>query len=570
MKPSFTTIIARLAAVLAAVLLLGGCQTTRPVESTPAAGHIEQALEANRRQGNLQGQEQTLPAEVREALLPQLNTLLPSAGKAPAELRYDINVANTPARDFFLGLVENTPYNMVVHPEVAGEITLNLKNVTIPEVMDVVRDVYGYAYQPTASGYYVMPVRLRSKIFHVDYLNLLRSGSSNTVVQSGGAGSTSGSDSGTGSTTSAGGSGSTSITTQQPESAFWNELVASVRAIIGEEAGRSVAVNPQSGILVVRAMPIELKEVEEFLASTEESVGRQVILEAKILEVGLDDGHQTGIDWAFLNRSSQSGIVASQSSGGSALDVIEPTTGAYDPFDRTSGLGSAAFGGLFSAALYYRNFAAFIELLQTQGDVRVLSSPRISTLNNQKAVIKVGSDEYFVTDVSSQSTTSTSGNTTTDIQLTPFFSGVSLDVTPQVSTDGIVTLHIHPTVVEVTDQVKTFTVFGLDQTLPLAYSTSRESDSVVRARSGQVIVIGGLLKEEMQDTKQAPPVVGELPLVGSLFQHRTKTSTKSELVILLRPLVVSGNHDWDAAMRPAMERIRHIEKVQSRTPATGP
>lgn len=191
------------------------------------------------------------------------------------------------------------------------------------------------------------------------------------------------------------------------------------------------------------------------------------------------------------------------------------------------------------------DFEGVLELLETQGEVRVLSTPRISTLNNQKAVIKVGTDEYFVTDVSSSTTTSTNGDgsSTPDITLTPFFSGISLDVTPQIDSQGQVTLHVRPSVSKVTEddtQINLGDTFGT-LNLPTARTTSRQSDSIVRARSGQVVVIGGLLQNDNENLDANVPWLSDLPFVGWLFQQQRKSLKKSELVILMRPQVVADD-----------------------------
>ncbi|MFV2031312.1 MAG: type II secretion system protein GspD [Gammaproteobacteria bacterium] len=198
--------------------------------------------------------------------------------------------------------------------------------------------------------------------------------------------------------------------------------------------------------------------------------------------------------------------------------------------------------------------------MNTQGEVQVLSSPRISTVNNQKAVIKVGSDEFFVTDVSSSTSASTLTTTTTpDITLTPFFSGIALDVTPQISADGDVILHIHPSVSEVTDQIKEITVGGQTQQLPLAFSTVRESDSVVRARSGQVVVIGGLMQNSSSNDDAGVPGLSKIPFIGNLFKQKRKVNTRSELVILLRPIVVEANKTWSNYIKDSADRIERLK-----------
>jgi MSHA biogenesis protein MshL len=202
------------------------------------------------------------------------------------------------------------------------------------------------------------------------------------------------------------------------------------------------------------------------------------------------------------------------------------------------------------------DFNSFIELLDAQGETRVLSSPRVSTLNNQKAVIKVGSDEYFVTDISSDTVTGTASATSRDITLTPFFSGIALDVTPQISADGEIILHIHPTVSEVTDQQKVVTVSGESDTLPLAFSEIRESDSIVKAKSGQIIVIGGLMRKSMKSQVFGTPGFRHIPGIGKLFQSTREIETKTELVILLRAIVADSDDVWTTMTGESLQRIR--------------
>ena len=219
---------------------------------------------------------------------------------------------------------------------------------------------------------------------------------------------------------------------------------------------------------------------------------------------------------------------------------------------------------MFSLALNFGDFTGFIELLKTQGNVQVLSSPRVATMNNQKAIIKVGSDEFFVTDISTNNISTTTTTTLQpDIELTPFFSGIALDVTPQISQEGDVTLHVHPSISEVVDQQTTVTLGNLTQELPLALSTVRESDSIVRARSGQVIVIGGLMQETINDQDAKTPLLGDLPGVGKLFTHQKNASVKSELVILLKPIVVRGTDEWNDELIKTRGNIKQLREVMN-------
>ncbi len=514
------------------------------------------------------------PPEVAAALMPKITV---GAGPERSEVteRFEITVHNSPAKQFFMSLVEGTALNMVVHPEVSGSITLELKNVGVNDVMEILRDVYGYDFRRTRFGYEVLPARIRSRVFQVDFLNMRRTGTSRTRVSSGrisGSGDadshTTSSDEDTTDSSSQQGlaiSGS-EINTSQPETSFWEELANSINAILGGAPGRSVVVNPQSGVVVVRAMPEELREVEEYLRVTQGIVARQVIIEAKIIEVELRDGAQQGINWAGVVGVNGKTVTLGQTGGGSIFasptrtSGIVGNSGVLNPAALVPILGTAAsaFGGMFTAALALGDFNAFIELLETQGSVHVLSSPRIATMNNQKAVIKVGADEFFVTDVSSTTVTGTASTTTPSIELTPFFSGIALDVTPQISADGAVTLHVHPAISEVVDQQKLITVGGNTQTLPLALTTVRESDSIIRAKSGQVVVIGGLMQNRTNDDDASVPGVGDLPGIGGLFRHKRKSVRKSELVILLRPTVVDSGRQWANDMRRTKKRLDEI------------
>lgn len=206
-------------------------------------------------------------------------------------------------------------------------------------------------------------------------------------------------------------------------------------------------------------------------------------------------------------------------------------------------------------------FASLITLLSTQGNVHVLSSPRISTVNNQKAVIKVGSDEFFVTEISSDSTTTASGTSSNpELTLTPFFSGIALDVTPQISEEGEVILHIHPSISEITDQLKVVTLGGETFELPLALSTVRESDSVVKAYNGQVVVIGGLMKNITSDELGAVPGISDVPILGGAFKQKRKSNRRSELVILLRPIVVDKNRVWSNYIQQSADRVKDLTR----------
>ncbi|MCL4315788.1 MAG: secretin N-terminal domain-containing protein [Gammaproteobacteria bacterium] len=553
---------------------LPGCAVPPQYDHTAQA--IEKTLEDAARESEAQARAKDQPPrEVLDALLPPLDAgSLRGAGGEP---RFDIAVNNLDAQEFFLSLVEGSAYNAVVHPEVTGAISLSLKGVTIPQVMDSVRDVYGYDFQRTGATFRILPATLQTRLFKVDYLRVNRIGQSQTRISSGQisekVGTTTAGGTTTATTTSAAGAGVTANEVKtESKSDFWTELETALKALVTGE-GRSVVVSQQSGVVVVRALPSELRNVELFLNSTQTSVERQVILEAKILEVELNDGFQSGINWnaaLFEPRGSNKTVTVGQTggsrtiAGGAGSSVLAATTGVatgllspFPPF--------AIANGIFSLTLALNDFNVFIDLLKQQGDVHVLSSPRVSTVNNQKALIKVGSDEFFVTNATSTTTTVTGATTVTpSITLTPFFSGIALEVIPQISENGEVILYIHPTVSEVEEQTKTITTSSgtteTKQTFPLAKSTVRESDSIVRAADNQVVVIGGLMQDRARNEKAGVPGA-EGPVLDNLLGHKRASSRKSELVILLRPTVVKDEHQWTDSLRTTAESFKSIKRV---------
>jgi MSHA biogenesis protein MshL len=302
------------------------------------------------------------------------------------------------------------------------------------------------------------------------------------------------------------------------------------------------------------------------------------MLEAKILDVQLSEKFQNGINWSSFhgkdNRVSI-GTAASgtllQPTGGSMLGGATETLGAIGSREvfGTPGLAgsivaTALGGGFAGLAVQTANFAALLSFLETQGTVSVLSSPRIATINNQKAVLKVGTDELFVTNVTTTQTSTVSGTTATpSITLQPYFSGISLDVTPQIDEEGNIILHVHPAISKVEEKEKIINLGDMGTyTLPLASSNVNETDSIVRVQDGTIVAIGGLMTHGQSTDRNGLAGTLNSP-AGALVGQRGSTMTKRELVVLLKPTVIHDDRSWVKDLEQSSERMRNMGVPQS-------
>jgi MSHA biogenesis protein MshL len=510
----------------------------------PAINHINKTVADGiaKNQSIADANNTAVPNNINKALLPSLSLPSPEAAAVTEPQRFDVTVNNVPAQVFFAQLVAGTPYNMMVSPDVTGNITLNLKQVTIDQVLSAVHDLYGYQYKITPYGYQVFPFGIESRIFHINYLDVGRNGNTQVTVGSnnlmGSASSSSSGGSSSGASSSSGNATTSSISTSTKND-VWKKLSDTLNAIVGNTDGRQVVINSDAGLIYVKADPKQMKVVEQYLDTLQAAVVRQVTIDARVLEVTLNTGYKTGIDWSLLAGNFSFSQLGNE--------VVSDNLTSLSPMSSNTYTSSS--------------FTAAINLLSTQGNVQVLSSPRISTLNNQPAIIKVGDDEFFVTDVSSTSTPSSAGTSsqTSEITLTPFFSGIALSVTPEISSNDAVILHIHPIVSTVKSQTKTFTVNGQAQSLPLALSSSRETDSMVYAKSGQVVVIGGLMNERTEEQTVGTPYLDKIPYAGNVFRDTDQFSRKSELVILLSATIVD-NHTMVKQLQEEQKRYQDLNK----------
>lgn len=508
------------------------------------------------------------PSALPAATVPAA-TVAPTAAASPATVRdpardttrFDLVVNNAPAAQVFLQLGSGSGYTVLVPPEVSGNVTLNLRGTNLPEALEALRELYGYDFRYSGSRVFIYPNTVQTRIFRVNYLPGRRQGDSALRVSSTSI-STNKSSTGSTGTSSINNIGSanplgagnvqgddTAQVRTTSDADFWRDVRTSLTSMVGVADGRGVVLNAAAGVIVVRATPAELRNVADYLKAVQLTIERQVMLEAKIIEVSLKTESQSGINWQLFRGNGSGhkagvgivgpGATISGSGNISAPGVtINPGTSIS-----TTALGKGFYGLAFQAA----NFSALLNFLETQGDVQVLSSPRIATLNNQKAVLKVGSDELYVVNVTAVQSVTTSGNTSNTsavptVELKPFFSGIVLDVTPQIDASGAIMLHVHPSISVVTERNKDLTL-GLQgsYSLPLPVASISETDSIVRVMDRQIVAIGGLMTQQATADRAGVPGVSEVPVFGNLFKQRDSTRYKRELVVLIKPTVIGDD-----------------------------
>jgi len=573
--------VATLLTLIVVILVLASCSSPaqKPANTLDTISAELAKAAAERKPGN---------DGIDQALMPPLQIEMPKAVN-DADQRFDLSVVKAPAAQVFMALVSGTRFSMLLPSELSGVITINLKDVTIKEALDTIRELYGYEYRVQGSRIFIQANTLQSRVFQINYLSGRRQGSSSLSVTSGSSGPsvTSGSSTTAGATTGAttgaaptpaqntpqgaggasggaSGSGGGSRVSTSTDSDFWRDLTTALTAIVGTAEGRQVIINSMSGVVVVRAFPAEMRSVESYLKATQLVVERQVMIEAKIIEVTLSSAAQSGINWAaFRTINNVSTAAASMATGatlktdanfaadGAAVEVVPGAIKSVTP------MGNGFIGLAFQTA----NFASVINFLETQGDVAVLSSPRIATLNNQKALLKVGTDEMFITNISGgTAATTTIAAVAPSLTMQPFFSGISLDVTPQIDDEGNIILHVHPAVSNVAEKVKIVDLGANGGTLnlPLAASSINETDSIVRVQDGNIVAIGGLMRQSQSLTRNGAPGTGNVPVVDSLFGQRNNTYNKSEMVILMKPTIINNDRIFQEDLLQTQSRFESL------------
>lgn len=567
---------------LAIALTLAGCQSGPPPRATQTTIDSELHTAANARPAP------KVPDRVSAALLPPMAQELPRPTAVP-EPRFDLAVNNASVQQVFHAIASGSRYSILVPPGLTGSVSVNLKDVTVREALDVLREMHGFEYRIDGTRVYVQPAALQTRIFQVSYPTTKRVGRSDTKVISGSISTSQNTSTGGGAASTTTGSSEGSQVSTSTDSDFWKELEASLKAVVGTEGGRQIVMSQHTGVIIVKAFPKDLRDVENFLRSAKLSIERQVMLEAKIVEVSLREGFESGINWAALTQQGNHRFsVGADSSrinvpgsigrtfgvpSGSIVTGVDPSTAPPTVTPSTlSQLLASPFrsggSGMLGLAFTTNTFNGLLAFLETQGSVQVLSSPRVAAVNNQKAVLRVGTDDFFITNISTTTTASASGTVTTpSITVQPFFSGISLDVTPQIDDDGMVTMHVRPSVSEVTERSRVVNLGNLGTfTLPLASSNVNETDTIVRVQDGFIVAIGGLMQQTQTGDQAQVPGAGDVPVAGHLFKRTGRTLTKRELVFLIKPTVIKGDAQWRADVANTQERIRNFEPPKPAAP----
>jgi len=532
--------------------------------------------------------------KLKEIAVPQME----EAKKVPEKL-FSIYARDSQVQDVLLAFSKESELNIVIDPDLNGKVTVDLKRVTLKEALDTILSPLGWTYRMEGKFIKISRPKMETRFFTLNYIATRRTGrrevyATTSTTQShqtpsGTAYSAVPGASGyTGYTGYPGYSGSPAYPDQQiaynpvvmagtrtgytglislDDVDLWREIQKGLEALVFgsgdgkprqetpaereswtklDDKGRKLAINKSTGVIMVTDYPAHLKNVALYLESVEGSSQRQVTIHAKIMEVILSNSHQEGINWQVIEGLPRSINVAwgftdktkTQGFPGTQTGFVSGTTGTGTGTTSSTitvpGITKIApYGGIFALGAGGTEVALsdIMQAIAQQGDVKVLSSPTISTLNNQKAVIRVGNqDVFFVTGAVATQTT-----VTQFIQPMTIDEGIILDVTPQIAEDGTIIMNIHPSITDKTGSVPTP---DGKSTFPLL--SVRETDTTVKVRDGQTIIIAGLMQEKFQENYTGFPALQSIPVLGGLFRYKTGTKTNTELVIMITPTLQVG------------------------------
>ena len=498
--------------------------------------------------------------KLTEIVVPQME----GAKKVPDKL-FSIYARDSNIQDVLLAFSKESELNIVIDPELNGKVTIDLKRVTLKEALDVILTPMGWTNRIDGKFIKISRPQMETRLFTLNYIATKRTGKREVYAStSTGGGLQTSALPGQQTALSPGGvrTGYTDLVSVD-EVDLWKEIQKGLESFIFgfveeketpsekekmtwtrvDEKGKKLIINKTTGTIMVTDYPLNLNKVASYLETVEGSSQRQVSIQAKIMEVILSDDHREGINWKVIEGLPRSTNVAwgltnkaktTGFPGGPTGFITGTGTGTTTSTIDTPGVFKIApYGGIFALGAAGTEVALsdIMQAIAEQGDVKVLSSPTISTLNNQKAVIRVGNqDVFFITGaIATQYTVSQI------IQPMTIDIGIMLDVTPQIAEDGTIIMNIHPSI---TDKTGEKTTPDGKSTFPLL--SVRETDTTVRVRDGQTIIIAGLMQERIEENYTGVPVLQSVPLMGNIFRYKTQTKRNSELVIMITPTLQVG------------------------------
>ncbi len=459
------------------------------------------------------------PADVSLPPLAQIKPVIAAEEKMPYEGKiFSLSARSAPLQDVVMGLAKEAGLNLVLEKGVdpMEPVSVEIANLSLRSALDLLFSAYDYSYD--IEGNTLRIKNLETRFFKFEYplfSNTPSSSLGGDVLGSSGGGSSL--------------TGEFTVDTDGDDDALnvWDQIRNALKPAQaaggagggggggGEEGGLlseegRARIDAMTGTLVVTDRRENLDIVQEYLEKLKVSLKRQVVIEARIMEVTLDLEHQFGIDWSYVSGDVTVGQAVA--------------TGAASAFNINL-IPSAGDGSFW-----------FLEALESQGDVNVLSAPRVNVMNNQSAVLTVGRTIPYL-EWTVEATTAANGNTvyTAVPQVSRAQAGISLGVTPQIGEDGVTTLHIVPIITDLV-AYKTFTFGGNNFDVPII--DVRGTDSIVRAEDGATVVIAGMIQERNSDSVVGIPLLKDIPLLGALFSQQKRVNTKVELVIALTPTIV--------------------------------
>ena len=531
---------------LTLIFLMSGC-------ATPKQAEVPSAPPALSKEGKETGQKQQL----EELVVPQVEEKMRAEGKL-----YSLSVRDADIQEILLAFSKDGNLSFTIDPDATGKVTADLKNVALERALETILSPLGLEYRKEGNSIRILKPKIETRIFSLNYITSVRTG---TALVSGaiggrasGASTTQGQASG-GSGTQGSSSGGYSNVESKGTSDLWGDIEKGIKGMLSPEG--QILISKASNSIVITDYPKHLNKVAEFLETISGTVQRQVMIQAKIIEVTLSKDYQAGVDWKFIQNlprmSNLSWGLAKGTTGfPGGIGETDNTTSAGQGSGQTTQIPGVfnimPFGGLFriGAADTDVLLSDIVEALSEQGTVNILSSPRISTLNNQPAIIKAAREDVFF-----QTSRDITVNATTTSSNAQYITiGIILSVTPQISADGTITMNIHPSITEKVGEKTSVT----GDTAPII--DVRETDTVAQCKDRETIVIAGLMQDKATAVDTSLPFMRDLPYFGKFFRHTTQEKKKTELVIMLTPTLITGSRMEEMSTADA-ERIEKLRKA---------